>query len=419
MNIDINSMPDMAGVYFIYLPKIDKGYVGETNSLCSRIQQHLYHTNGKQFIKKYHEKYNDTEITILQVTKDLALNERKEIERQYKLHFEYEGVKLLNRLPSNKIENEWFHESKSVMQFDLKGILIKEWPSIFRAAKTLKFDTSSIVKACKGKISTCKGFIWIYSKDFKLELLLEKLDKSLIAINNRSIGGSKRKGITKECKIKSSYSKKSYYTKKPKLKVKQYDFNGNLVNVFASGYEAAKNLNIRTQAIYKCCRKEINTARSYIFLFEDDSIEKRLSELHTIFQYSAEGLHLNSYVNLVHASKETGIREDQLSKACLNDNICHAGGYLWFNNRNFSKNYLDEKIEIFRNYKDKFKIVAIKNGVIINTYENASVAARSLGIVPSAVNNCLNGFSKSSAGFVWKYAKESELINESLCVQNL
>lgn len=38
--------------------------------------------------------------------------------------------------------------------------LIKEWPSVVLAQKERKFDTSAIIKCCKGKWKNHKGFIW-------------------------------------------------------------------------------------------------------------------------------------------------------------------------------------------------------------------------------------------------------------------
>lgn len=47
-----------------------------------------------------------------------------------------------------------------VGQYDLNGVLIKEWDSIIDAAKTIHVDGSSISAVCLGKRKTAGGFIW-------------------------------------------------------------------------------------------------------------------------------------------------------------------------------------------------------------------------------------------------------------------
>lgn len=51
---------------------------------------------------------------------------------------------------------------KAVQQYSLDGILLKEFSSIASAARELNLDSSSISKACRGKLKTCGGFIFKY-----------------------------------------------------------------------------------------------------------------------------------------------------------------------------------------------------------------------------------------------------------------
>ena len=52
--------------------------------------------------------------------------------------------------------------SKSVLQFTLDNILVKEYPSIQQVEREKGFAHSYIVKCCKGKIPTAYGFKWQY-----------------------------------------------------------------------------------------------------------------------------------------------------------------------------------------------------------------------------------------------------------------
>ena len=51
---------------------------------------------------------------------------------------------------------------KKIKQYNLSGEYIKTWNSIKDASIELGIDASSISKACKGKLQTCKNYIWEY-----------------------------------------------------------------------------------------------------------------------------------------------------------------------------------------------------------------------------------------------------------------
>lgn len=59
--------------------------------------------------------------------------------------------------------NELHNKSKKVIQFDLQGNFIKEFPSASEAGRELNLSYNSICEVCRGKRSkTCGGFIWKY-----------------------------------------------------------------------------------------------------------------------------------------------------------------------------------------------------------------------------------------------------------------
>jgi len=51
---------------------------------------------------------------------------------------------------------------KEVLQYSKEMILINEYVSISEAARNINTFNSNIVKCLKGKINSCKGFIWKY-----------------------------------------------------------------------------------------------------------------------------------------------------------------------------------------------------------------------------------------------------------------
>lgn len=53
--------------------------------------------------------------------------------------------------------------SCSVKQYSLNGEFIKEWETSAAAAEANGFDDSTIIKCCRGKRETHKGYRWEYS----------------------------------------------------------------------------------------------------------------------------------------------------------------------------------------------------------------------------------------------------------------
>lgn len=49
---------------------------------------------------------------------------------------------------------------KAILQFDLDGNFIKEWPSAMQIHKELNYSVASISLCCRGKQKTAYGFIW-------------------------------------------------------------------------------------------------------------------------------------------------------------------------------------------------------------------------------------------------------------------
>lgn len=63
-------------------------------------------------------------------------------------------------------KNKLQHDT-SLLQFDLKGNLIKEWTNTKEASEYYHVHQSRIYRCCKNEYGskTCKGFIWKYKKD--------------------------------------------------------------------------------------------------------------------------------------------------------------------------------------------------------------------------------------------------------------
>lgn len=58
--------------------------------------------------------------------------------------------------------NNNYSLSKPVLQFDLQGNFVREWPSMMKVEEEIGISNSSISMCCSGKVKTAGGFIWKY-----------------------------------------------------------------------------------------------------------------------------------------------------------------------------------------------------------------------------------------------------------------
>lgn len=70
-----------------------------------------------------------------------------------------------NNTYGDRIKRVVSKTSKPILQYDLKGNFIKEFPSLSEAARTLKMSASNIVSCCTGKYKQAKGYIWKYKSE--------------------------------------------------------------------------------------------------------------------------------------------------------------------------------------------------------------------------------------------------------------
>lgn len=79
-------------------------------------------------------------------------------ETKLKLSLSHKGLVAWNKGKFNSTNN------KEIIQYDLQGNFIKEFPSTMQIQRELGFDNSSICKVCKGKKKTAYGYIWKYKE---------------------------------------------------------------------------------------------------------------------------------------------------------------------------------------------------------------------------------------------------------------
>lgn len=121
-----------------------------------------------------------------------------------------------------------------IHQFEKTGILIKEWSSAAEIQKLLGFDSSAILKACKGKLLTVKGFIWSYN------------DKCKPFVDTRSV------------------------------EILQYNKNGELIKIWPSIVKVKEEFEISDRHIQLTLDKPNKTAKSFIWLRKTNIIKNKI-----------------------------------------------------------------------------------------------------------------------------------------------
>ena len=57
------------------------------------------------------------------------------------------------------------YNRREVLQYTIKGVLVKEWKTVGEIFRELGFDKSAILRCCKGKQKKSYHFVWKFKDD--------------------------------------------------------------------------------------------------------------------------------------------------------------------------------------------------------------------------------------------------------------
>lgn len=233
---------------YIHISPSWKYYVG----LTSLEPSSRWGRNGRgyktQYFKRAIEKYGWDDFIHIIVANNLSKDDASTLEqlliKQLKSNnAEYgynitDGGETANGLHHTEETKNKIAElvSYPIDQYDLNGNYIKSWRSAQVAARELKLDGSAILKCCKGKYHSSKGYVWRY-KDEPFE----------------------------------KYFRKKYQQPSQRKRVKQFSKDGVFIKMWDSMTEVMKYLNIGSiSAISSCCKRKRSSAYGYIWRYEYD-----------------------------------------------------------------------------------------------------------------------------------------------------
>ena len=194
-----------------------------------------------------------------------------------------------------KINLEGNFTGKTVYQYDLKGVLVKEWKSAAEIERCLGFKAENISAACLGKQTHSNGFIWSFTL---LTLSIEDITKVF------------------NCKRLSE--------------VRQYDLNGCLINTFTSTLDASEKTKISWNIIREACGGSKKTGGGFIWKFKNEElnlIEHKRVEI-TVNQYSLDGALIRKWNSLTELLRETNYSSKYI-KECSEGKRDTYKGFRW------------------------------------------------------------------------------------------
>lgn len=224
---------------------------------------------------------------------EILLNKQKEIyDSKHKRRTEEVKQKI-----SNNSRNK-----HKVVQYSISGEKIKEYDSIQMAAKNTNTNATSLKDCCTHKYKTANGFIWRYKEEVENQVNIEpyvniqcvkvvQLNKNGNFISQYdSISDASRTtnilpGVISDCCKRKIHRGGNYIwmylddynqygaviTKNPNFKpVIQLTLDNKFVAEYESLREAERHTSTNHSSISDCCRKKINTANGFKWMYAEE-----------------------------------------------------------------------------------------------------------------------------------------------------
>lgn len=149
-----------------------------------------------------------------------------------------------NEYDSNNVDWEYYlniniQTPKKVSMYDANMNLIKIYDSMSSVEED-GFLISCVVKVCKFKSVSHKGYIWRYTDEYTKEQFEKDKNTDFVKLIN-----------------------------KMQYKISQYDTNGNKIKTFQTWKEIKSELGFDKSPISKCCKGITKTSYGYIWKFEN------------------------------------------------------------------------------------------------------------------------------------------------------
>ena len=159
----------------------------------------------------------------------------------------------------------------------------------------------------------------LWDKGYSISEIVEKTGYSDTSIREHlyeyekfSIEESIARGINKAAKTRSQ-------------EISQWDLQGNFIQTYQSAAVASKETNITAQNIYKCLKKERETAGNYYWTYEN---ELPIITKKQVYQYDKQGNLIKTFNSKAEAAKSLNLDSGSITKVCQGKRKT-CGGFIW------------------------------------------------------------------------------------------
>jgi len=189
--------------------------------------------------------------------------------------------------------------------------------------------------------------------------------------------------------------------------VTQFDLDGNVIAVFSSLAEAARQTGLESGCISNNCLGRTRCAGDYQWRFgvcsETIPRYEKYFRKRPVTQYDLNGDVVAHYHTVSEAAKTIGIGVYLIKRACNSEN-CLAGGYQW------RFGHETKKITAYKTVipsTTKTVLQCDLKGKVVARHLSLGDAARATGIDPASISRCCNNYvrRKTAGGFIWKFEK--------------
>lgn len=251
------------------------------------------------------------------------------------------------------------------------------------------------------------------------------LDEGTLVNLNNGGGGNKGYKYSQEQKEKLSIKMKKFLLEGKldkfinKIKIYQYDLEGNFVKEWESIHSAEKFYNTKGAISHSLKSKSMSSMGAIWSYIKQDKIEnlqiKKTKKLLTtktnqwitrlpIYQYSLTGVFIKEWGTIKQAADYYKIYPETI-KRCANYKVKSAGGFQW----SLCK---EDKLEIVTTKKRNNKIIQmknIKNGIVLREFNHITFALEFLNKANAkrGIQMCLAGKLKNSTGYIWQYKDDT------------
>lgn len=251
-------VPERMGIYLFLLPNLKVGYIGSSNNLKRRYEEHIS-GKGNKTIKRHLEHNSNIEYMILEFCNGYKNKDLKIVEEYWINHFIKKGLKLIN--VSKPTEEIGYYDSKPVVAYNKDTLeFVGEWSSQGEASKAIKAHQANI-SACilkKKNLRTTKNCFWFFKDEFTHEKLIKEKQEYISYLNKRTLQVSEIQHLSVKARVR---------------KIKQFSLEGILIKEWKSATEAGKSLGICFKNISSCAtgRGKNKTAGGFIWKYAEES----------------------------------------------------------------------------------------------------------------------------------------------------